>query len=166
MRTSGMGCGGGSWGCGPFYRSREAGRWLVRWETVGGRWSFTPSVFEAKTWGGKAGRRHLGGGNEEGRAPVQFGYLHMEESSRQWRRPGRRRLGRDEGRRRLRWAGDGPKVQNELGQRENFPRRMVRASYIVWAEMVIGLQRIIFEFASRLLDSNKKNSNKFKLNLN
>jgi hypothetical protein len=24
MRTSGMGCGGGSRGCGPFYRAREA----------------------------------------------------------------------------------------------------------------------------------------------
>jgi hypothetical protein len=27
MRTSGMGCGGGGWGCGPFYRAGEvAGR--------------------------------------------------------------------------------------------------------------------------------------------
>jgi hypothetical protein len=25
MRTSGMGCGGGGWGCGPFYRAEEAG---------------------------------------------------------------------------------------------------------------------------------------------
>jgi hypothetical protein len=157
MRTSGMGCGGGSRGCGPFYRAGEAGRWLVGGEMAGGRLSFTPSVFEAEMRGGKAGRRRLGGGNEEGRAPVWFGYSHVEESSRQRRRRGQQWLGRDRGRRRSGWAGDGPKGQNELGQRENFPRRMVQASNIVWAEMVIGLQRIFFEFSSRLLDSNQKN---------
>jgi hypothetical protein len=30
--------------------------------------------------------------------------------------------------------------QDELGQRENFRRKMVRASNRVWAEMVIGPQ--------------------------
>jgi hypothetical protein len=48
-----MGCGGGGWGCGPFYRAEEAGRRLIRGEMTGGRWSFTPSVFEAETRGGK-----------------------------------------------------------------------------------------------------------------
>jgi hypothetical protein len=161
-----MGCGGGGWGCGPFYRAREAGRRLVGGETDGGRWSFTPSGFEAKTKGGKARRHRLGGGNEEGGAPVRFGYSHVEESSRRWCRLGWGQLERDRGRRRPGWAGDGPKGQNELGQRENFLRGMVQGSNIVWDEMVIGLQRIFFEFSSRLLDSNQKISNKFKLNLN
>jgi hypothetical protein len=151
IKTLGMGCGGGSRGCGPFYRAREAGRQLVGGEMVGGRWSFTPSVFEAGMRGGKAGRHHLGGENEERRAPIQFDYSHMEESSRR-----RRRLGRDRGRRRPVWADDRQRGQNELGQHENFPRRMVRASNIVWVEMVIGLHRIFFEFSSKLLDSNKK----------
>jgi hypothetical protein len=93
MRTFGMGCGGGGRGCGPFYRTGEGGRRLVGGEMAGGRWSFTPSVFEAERWGGKAGRRRLGGGNEEGRAPVRFSYSHVEESSRRWHRPRRRRLG-------------------------------------------------------------------------
>jgi hypothetical protein len=177
MRTSGMGCGGGGRGCGPFYRAGEAGRRLVRGETAGGRWSFTPSVFEAKTrggkawrqlvggetaggwWsftlsvfkaetrGGKAGRHHLGGGNEEGGASVRFGYSHVEGSNRRWHRPGLWRLVRDRGRRRLVWASDVPKGQNELGQRENFSRRTVRASNIVWAEMEIGIQiKYIFKF--------------------
>jgi hypothetical protein len=161
-----MGYGSGGQGCGPFYRSGEAGRQLVRGEMAGGWWSFTPSVFEIKTWGGKAGRRRLGGGNEEGGAAVWFSYSHVEESSMRQCRPGRWRLGRDWGRRRPGWADDGSKGQNKLGQCENFPGRMVRASNIVWAEMVIGLQRIFFEFSSRLLDSNQKNSNKFKMNLN
>jgi hypothetical protein len=59
-------------------------RRLIGGETTGGRWSFTPSVFEAEMRGGKAGRSCLGGGNEEGRAPVRFDYSHMEESSRRW----------------------------------------------------------------------------------
>jgi hypothetical protein len=67
-----MGCGGGSRGCGSFYRAREMGRQLVGGETAGGQWSFTPAVFEAETRGGKAGRHHLGGGNEEVGAPVRF----------------------------------------------------------------------------------------------
>jgi hypothetical protein len=87
--TSGMGCGGGGRGCGPFYRAGEVGRRLVGGETDGGWWSFTPSVFEAEMRGRKAGRRRLGGGNEEGRAPVWFGYSHMEDSSRWRHRPGR-----------------------------------------------------------------------------
>jgi hypothetical protein len=33
-----------------------------QWEMADRRWSFTPSVFKAGTRGGKAGRRHLGGG--------------------------------------------------------------------------------------------------------
>jgi hypothetical protein len=156
MRTSGMGCGGGGRGCVPFYRFGEAGRQLVEGAMASGLWSFSPSVFEAETRGGKAWRCHLGGGNEEGGAPVCFGYSHVEESSRRWRRLGRRRLGHDRGRRRPGWAADGPKCQNELGQCKNFPRRMVRASNMVWAEMVIGLWRIFFEFSSRLLDSNQK----------
>jgi hypothetical protein len=161
-----MGCGGGGRGCGPFDRAGEARRRLVGGEMAGRRWSFTPSVFEAEMRGGKAGRHRLGGGNEEGGALVRFGYSHVEESSRRRHRSGQRRFGRDQGRRRPGWAGDGPKGQNELGQHENFPKRMVWASNIVWAEMVTGLQRIFFEFSSRLLDSNKKISNKFKLNLN
>jgi hypothetical protein len=161
-----MGCGGGGRGYGPFYRAGEAGRRLVGGETADRRWSFTLSIFEAEMRGGKAGRRRLGGGNEEGGASVRFGYLLVEERSKQRRRPVRRQLGRDRGRRRPEWAGDGPKGQNKLGQRGNSPRRIIRASNIVWAEMVIGLQRIFFEFSSRLLDSNQKNSNKFKLNLN
>jgi hypothetical protein len=120
MRISGMGCGGGGRGCGPFYRAGEAGRRLVRGETAGERWSFTLWVFKAETRGGKAGRRHLGGGNEEGGAPVQFGYSPVEESSRRRRRPERRRLWRDRGRRRPGWACDGLKGQNELGQHEFF----------------------------------------------
>jgi hypothetical protein len=87
-----MGCGGCDRGCGPFYRAEKVARWLVRGETTGGRWSFTQSVFKAETRGGKAGRRRLGGGNEEGGALVRFGYSHVEESSRQRCRPGQRRL--------------------------------------------------------------------------
>jgi hypothetical protein len=55
MRTSGMGCGGGGRGYGPFYRAGEAGRRLVGRETDGGLWSFTPSVFKAEMRGGKVG---------------------------------------------------------------------------------------------------------------
>jgi hypothetical protein len=45
--------------CHPFIGT---GRWLVGGEMTSGRWSFTPSVFEAETRGGKVGRHHLGGG--------------------------------------------------------------------------------------------------------
>jgi hypothetical protein len=134
MRTSGMGCGGGCQGCGPFYRAGEAGRQLVGGETAGGQWSFVPSVFEAETRGGKVGRRHLGGGNEEGGAPVRFGYSHVEENSRRQHRLKRRRLGRDRGRRRPGWAErpkrvglarkyskeNGPGFKYSLGQNGNW----------------------------------------------
>jgi hypothetical protein len=82
MKTTGMGCEDGGRSYSPFYRAGEVGRQLVGGETAGGQWSFVPSVFEAKTRGWKVGRRHLGGGNEEGGAPVRFGYSHVEENSR------------------------------------------------------------------------------------
>jgi hypothetical protein len=93
MRTTGMGCGGGGLGCGLFYSSGEAGRWLVGGETAGGRWSFTLSVFKDEMRAGKAGRHRLGGGNKEEGAAVRFDYSHVEESSSRRRRPGRRWLG-------------------------------------------------------------------------
>jgi hypothetical protein len=39
----------------------------------------------------------------------------------------------------LGWTGARPKGQGGLGWRGNFPRKMVRASNRVWAELVIGL---------------------------
>jgi hypothetical protein len=65
-------------------------RQLVGGETTGRWWSFTLSIFEAEMRRGKAGRHRLGGGNEEGGAPVWFGYSHVEESSRWWHWPVRR----------------------------------------------------------------------------
>jgi hypothetical protein len=37
------------------------------------------------------------------------------------------------------WAGVGPKGQGGLGWHGKFPRKIVRASNRVWAELVIGL---------------------------
>jgi hypothetical protein len=79
MRTSGLGCGGGGRGCGPFYRAREVGRRLDGGETAGELWSFTLSVFKAETRGGKAGSCRLGG--EMKKAGRRF-----DSATRPWRR--------------------------------------------------------------------------------
>jgi hypothetical protein len=139
--TPGRGARGLRWGVAASYmvgtselkRSGEAG-----WPAVVGI-QYRP--FQRRKGGGDLrGRCRLGGGIEEGGAPVRFGYSHTEESGRRRcmarrRRPGQRRLGQDRGRRRPGWAGAGPKGCCDLGQRWNFQRKIEMGCHGHWAEL-------------------------------